>query len=189
MDIDLDFKTSFQPSSLFPESIPASMVKNGELTKHPCGRYFQQMPIDPITNLAAIPYEAAEEFGFFKIDLLHLSLLDPLDSKDEIRTLSKQEPDWSLLLDGECVSKLFHVNKHADLLAIVRPKSVIELSDVLALIRPGKRQLLNQYLADRAKTRVALYEKTVGYYFKRSHAIAYALSIVVQLHLISQKRL
>jgi DNA polymerase III alpha subunit len=190
MDIDIDFPTTFDPRHLLKQAIPASMLKNGDLVKHQCGYYFQSIPIDPLTNIAAIPYEQAEQLGYFKIDFLHLSLLDGFDSKTEIRTLLAREPDWDLLNNTEHISKLFHLHKHAQLLQRVKPRSVQDLADCLALIRPGKRELVDQYMRNKEKIRPILYTKADnGYSFKRSHAISYALTIVLQLHLIAQGRL
>jgi len=186
MDIDIDFQTKFDPTKVFDNCVPASMVKNGELVKHPCGQYFQAIPIDPHTDLAAIPYEAAEELGYFKMDFLHLSVLDHFANKQEIRMLLKLEPNWELLLDEQHVQKLFQIHRHARLLTRVRPRSIQELADCIALIRPGKRHLIDEYLNDRDAVREkSLYAKDdEGYTFKRSHAIAYAMTIVLQLHLI-----
>ncbi len=100
MDIDIDLKTDFDPQKYFKEAVRASMVKNGELIKHPAGAYFQPIPVDSVTGLSAIPYEQAEEAGYFKIDFLHLSTLDFFDNKQQIRTLIKKEPDWLLLQDA-----------------------------------------------------------------------------------------
>jgi DNA polymerase III alpha subunit len=187
MDIDIDMPTKFDPTKIFKHAIPASMVKDNELVKHPCGHYFQTVPIDPHTNLAAIPYEEAEALGYFKVDFLHLSVLDHFASKEEIRTLLQLEPNWDILLDENHVQKLFQIHRHARLLKQVRPRSIQDLADCIALIRPGKRHLINQYLNDRDKIReTVLYSKDdEGYTFKRSHAVAYAMTIVLQLHLIS----
>ena len=186
MDIDIDTKTTFDPTKVFDKVVTASMVKNGDLVKHPCGCYFQSVPVDPHTNLSAIPYEQAEEVGYFKIDFLHLSVLDYFESKQEIRTLLKIEPNWDLLLLEQHVSKLFQIHKHHRLLTRIRPRSVQELADCIALIRPGKRHLIDDYIIDRNKVRESeLYaQDEEGYTFKRSHALAYAMTIVLQLHLI-----
>lgn len=191
MDIDIDFKTTFDPRRLMKQAVPASMVKNGQLAKHNCGHYFQSIPIDKVTGFAAIPYEEAQILGYFKIDFLHLSVLDKFESKDEMRRMVREEPDWTYLQDEEQVVKLFHISKHADLLARVKPKSVQQLADCLALIRPGKKHLLSKYMQDKnsAAIRKELYSRSDGYYFKKSHAISYALTIVLQLHLIAQGRL
>jgi DNA polymerase III alpha subunit len=186
MDIDIDTPPSVNITKLFPEWVRASLVKDGVLRPHPCGYYPQAMARDPITGLAAIPYEQAEELGYFKIDFLHLSVYEHFKSRDEILALLKEEPDWGLLLIPSQQPKLFQLSKHGDMLTAVRPRSVEELADVLALIRPGKKQLLKLYLSHRESTRRILYAKDEsGYSFKKSHAIAYALVIVLQLHLIT----
>lgn len=184
MDVDIDLKTDFDPLKYFSGAIRASMVKDGDLVKHPAGAYFQPIPVDSVTGLAAIPYEQAEELGYFKVDFLHLSLLDYFDNKQQIRTLLKQEPDWALLENPDIVGKLFQIHRHYDLIAQVKPRSVQELADCIALIRPGKRALVHAYIKNREKVREQLYMKPQeGYYFKKSHAIAYAMTIVLQLHL------
>ena len=187
MDIDIDLTTKFDPTKLFNNIVPASMVKDGRLVKHPCGHYLQTIPVDPHTNLAAIPYEEAEVLGYFKIDFLHLSVLDHFANKQEIRTLLKMEPNWDLLLNEQHVPKLFQIHRHARLLTKVRPRSIQELADCIALIRPGKRHLIDKYLKHRNEVREEqLYTKDdQGYTFKRSHALAYAMTIVLQLHLIT----
>lgn len=190
MDIDIDFQTSFDPRKVFGQAVAASMVKNDDLVKHPCGHYFQNIPVDPVTSLAAIPYEEAELLGFFKIDFLHLSLLDAFESKTQIRQLLQKEPNWDLLQDSDCVSRLFQLSKHGELLRSVKPRSVQQVADCIALIRPGKKHLLSSYLEDPEGTRKILYQReTAGYSFKRSHAISYALTVVLQLHLIESGEL
>lgn len=186
MDIDLDLKTDFDPLEVFDEAIRASMVKNNELVKHNVGVYFQSIPVDSMTGFAAIPYEQAEEVGYFKIDFLHLSLLDVFETKEEIRELLKLEPDWSLLMRRDVVEKLFQIHRQYDLVSKIGPKSVQELADVLAMMRPGKRILLEKYLKDKEAIRPLLYRQARDdkSSFKKSHSIAYALNIVLQLHLV-----
>lgn len=137
--------------------------------------------------MSAIPYKDAEAAGYFKIDFLHVNVYDHFTSRDEIKELLKHEPDWTLLEIPSVVAELFQVSKHHDLLSKIKPKSVIELADCLALIRPQKRYLLKYYLEDPTQTREFLYKKEPGvdgYAFKKAHAVAYALIIVLQLHLI-----
>jgi DNA polymerase III alpha subunit len=167
--------------------VAASRVNDGQLVKHQVGVYFQDIPKDPITNLSAIPYKEAEELGFIKIDMLHLHVLDYFENKQEIRVLLRKEPDWKLLRDPEIVGQLFQIKKHFDLINKIKPKTIQELADAIALIRPGKRNLLDVYLKDRNTVRdKLLYIKPLddSNYFKRSHAISYALVIVLQLHLV-----
>lgn len=190
-DIDIDFQTTFDPTNYIPDAIPASMVKKGELVKHPCGYYLQTIPTDSITGLSAIPHDRAAEFGYFKIDFLHLSLLDNFTNKQEIRDLLKIEPNWSLMTDPTVVPKLFQLHRNYPLLVRVKPQSVQEVADCIALIRPNKRDYLEPYLLDREKVRPYLYRQQDDdkSSFKRSHSIAYALTVVLQLHLIAQGKL
>lgn len=190
MDIDIDFQTTFEPTQIIKQAIAASQVSGGKLSKHPCGYYFQTMPVDPYSGLAAIPHNQADQFGFFKIDFLHLSVLNHFSSKEEIRALIRKEPNWDLLQDPNEVAKLFQISKHHEMLQELKPRSVLELSDCIALIRPGKRYLLRRYKANKQATRKELYEPREGAYcYKKPHAISYALTIVLQLHLIAQGKL
>lgn len=185
-DIDLDLKPSFDPRVLFPQAVPASMVRDNDLSKHPCGHYFQNIPVDQVTGWSAIPYEQAEEYGYFKIDFLHLSTLDYFESKKEIRALLKKQPDWSLLLHEEHVCKLFQISKHYNIVSQAKPQSIQELADIVALIRPNKRHLLKDYIKNKDRVRPQLYRQSGDdkSSFKKSHSLAYAMTIVLQLHLI-----
>lgn len=189
-DIDIDFQPSFKPLTVFPQAVPASMVQDKRLVKHPCGIYLQNIPIDTVTKFSAIPYKEAEELSFFKIDCLHLTLLDSFYSKDAIRQLLKEDPDWTLLHKEENVKKLLHIHNHFYLIDKIKPNTIQELADCLALMRPAKKHLIEQYVRDKESIRKILYLKTGDeYYFKKSHAISYALTISLQLHLIELGKL
>lgn len=189
MDIDIDLQRRFKPATIFPTVVRASMVQKDVLVPHPCGHYLQHVAVDSNTKLAAIPYSVAEDLGYFKFDFLHLSVLDHFNSKQEIRTLLKIEPEWQLLNDRKTVEKLFHIRQHYDLVNKISPTTIQELADCIALIRPGKKRLLHQYLNDKITIRnTELYTKSDDQYsFKRSHAISYAMTIVLQLHLVKLK--
>lgn len=188
-DIDIDLKTDFDPKKYFPEITIASRVQDNQLKKHNAGVYFQNIAKDHITGLAAIPYDQAEQQGYFKIDFLHLSILDYFDNKQQIRALLECDPDWELLQDQSVVEKLFQIHNHFDIVYTIKPRSVIELADCIALIRPGKRPLVDNYIKNKKQTRKLLYTHPDDnkYYFKKGHAISYALTIVLQLHLIKGK--
>lgn len=188
MDIDIDLLPSFDPNTIFPEAILGSSIKNNQLIKHPCGVYFQNIPIDPITKLSAIPHKEATKLGYFKIDFLSLHVLEKVKSKAEIRELIKKEPNWELLEHEQIVTNLSQIKNQYEIINKIRPKSVQELADVIAIVRPSKRKYLNQYLKDKEHIRPLLYrlEDEDKSSFKRGHAIAYALTIVVELHVIER---
>lgn len=185
MDIDIDISKSVNIEEIFTV-IKASMVQNGELIKHPVGYYFQSIPVDKKTNLSAIPYTEALEEGFFKIDFLNLSLLENFSSKEHMRALAKIEPDWNLLKNPDIVNKLFHLNSHFDIVNIVNPRSIDDLADVFALIRPNKRKYLNKYIENKNEIRKILYIKEDPSDMRKSHAYSYALLIKLQLTLMSE---
>jgi len=186
MDIDIDLPKNFDPKEYF-DITHALMIENGDVRKHPAGVYFQNIPRDKESGLAAIPYKKTEDLGFTKIDLLHLSLLENFESKKQIKALLKKEPDWSILSDPEKVEGLFHIGKHFDVIDKVRPTSVMQLADIMALIRPGKRKLLDAYVNNPEKTREELYTKRINSDMRKAHAVSYALLIVLQLHLIGME--
>lgn len=184
MDIDIDVKSDFRLERIFTKAVPASTIEKGEIKRHVVGAYFQHVPKDPISGLAAIPYEEAEELGYLKIDFLNLSLLAHFESKEEVLELARTEPKWDSLMKREFVEKLFHIAKHYDVVAKVKPRSIMELADILALIRPGKKILLDKYLKNKKLARKELYTKRQDSDLRKSHAIAYAVNIVINMHLV-----
>lgn len=183
MDIDIDVADNKKARSVL-RCTRASIVENDELKPHLVGLYFQKIPVDSITGLAAIPYETAEELDFLKVDILNLSFLEHFNSKHEIRKLLKRQPKWNLLVQDDVIPKLFHLSNHGDTLKRVKPTTIEELADVLALIRPNKKALISKYISNRVATRKELYKKEVNSDLRKSHAIPYAQIIVLQLHLI-----
>lgn len=187
MDIDIDTPSAFDPKDIFADVVSASMVNGGRFRKHPAGVYFQELPTEPTQDVACVPYNIAPHFGLFKVDFLHLSLLDAFESKAQIRELMHKEPDWSMIQDPEVVAELFQLKNHYDVLQWVQPRSVEELADCVALIRPGKRHLLDQYKTNQIQTRKELYKQPLPKgCFKKAHAIAYAFNIVLQMHMFQK---
>ena len=188
MDIDIDLQTAFVPERTFIDWVRAAQIQNGQYKKHNVGMYPQGMAKDPITGFAAIPYKEAEDLGYMKLDFLPVHVYDFFQSREEIEQLIELEPNWELLRSPSIVEKLFHIGNHFDIIDKVQPRSIQELADCLALIRPGKRNLLDHYIRDREKTRPLLYFTDErfedSYSFKRAHSISYAMIIVLQLHII-----
>lgn len=187
-DIDIDVTSHFNPKNYF-NCVNASIINNNQIKKHNVGVYLQNIPVDPITKLAAIPYNVAGDYHYFKIDMLHLSVLDIFENKQQMRDLLKIEPDWSILKYHDVVEKLFQLSKHYEVIDRIRPKSILEIADCMAIIRPGKRKYLDKYCQDRHHVRKFIYMKESETDFKKSHAIAYAHIVVLQLHLIKDGKL
>lgn len=188
MDIDIDIKKDTKLFELFPKLTPASRVENDELKLHQVGAYFQNIARD-FKGMSAIPYKDAEELGYFKIDFLHVNVLDDFNSNKELRELSAKEPNWKLLEHKYIVNKLFHIADHYDIVSRVKPTSLLELSDILALIRPNKIKLLDKYLNNKTAMRKELYTRRDKTDMRKSHTIPYAQIIVAQMNLIELGRL
>lgn len=184
-DIDIDFVDRDQALVLFKHKA-ASREDNGKLVKHNTGVYFHQVPIDIKTGLCAVPYEQAEEQGFFKIDFLNVGIYKGVQNENHLLQLMNVEPLWDLLEDDNFTDLLFHVNGHGDILRQLKPRNIEQLAAVLAVIRPAKRYLLSQTWNEILKQ---VWIKPIGneYYFKKSHATAYAVAIVVQMNLICEQ--
>lgn len=188
-DIDIDFADRTQVLDLI-KHVPAAIVDdNGTFKKHNTGVYCHSIPCNPITGLASIDYKEAEDRGYFKIDFLNVSVYNNIKNEEHIDYLLSQEPLWDLLYEKDVCDQLFHVNGYHDLLKNLKPKNIVELASVLALIRPGKRHLLTKCTSEGFNAiQVDLWSQTdEGYSFKRSHAIGYAHVIVMQLNLICER--
>ena len=182
-DIDIDFADREQALKLF-KHIPASRIDNKYIAKHNTGVYFQKTPYNPNTGLCDIEYKTADEEGYFKLDFLNVSIYKDVKSEEHLNALMEQEPLWDLLEEEEVVNQLFHINGHANILKTMKPRSIEELAAVLAMIRPAKRHLIgkswNEVFED------VWVKSDEGYYFKKSHATAYAVAVIVQLNLICE---
>jgi len=184
-DIDIDFIDRDQALKLF-EHIPASRLDNQRLVKHNTGVYLHAVPVDAVSGLCQIPYEQAEEEKYFKIDFLNVGIYKGVRDEEHLVQLMNQEPLWDLLLQDDFVNLLFHLNGHGDIIRKTRPISVEQLSAVLAMIRPAKRYLIGKPWTT-IMNEVWTKPETSEYYFKKSHATAYAVAIVVQMNLICEQ--
>lgn len=185
-DIDIDFADRTKALALF-EHVKASREEDGRLVAHNTGVYFHTVPVDARSNLCSIPYHDAEDRGYFKIDFLNVSLYKDIKNEEHLVQLMNQEPLWDLLEQDDFVNLLFHVNGHGSILRRVKPKSVEQLAAVLAMIRPAKRYLIGK---DWETVEAEIWTKPKHeheYYFKKAHAVAYAMAIVVQMNLICEQ--
>ena len=184
-DIDIDFTDRDSALKLF-KHIGASRVENNRLVKHNTGVYMHQVPVNALTGLCAVPYDTAEQREYFKIDFLNVGLYQGVKNESHLVHLMNQEPLWDLLLQDDFISLLFHVNGHGSILKEMQPKNIEQLAAVLGMIRPAKRHLIGK---DWATVMLEVWTKpeTDDYYFKKSHATAYAVAIVVQMNLICEQ--
>jgi DNA polymerase III alpha subunit len=78
------------------------------------------------------------------------------------------------------------VNGHGSILRQSKPKSIEQLAAVLAMIRPAKRYLIGKEWTT-IMAEVWAKPENDDYFFKKSHATAYAVAIVVQMNLICEQ--
>lgn len=183
-DIDIDFADRNQILSKI-KYISASRMDNNSLLKHNTGVYLHSTEYDCKKNYCAIPYNEVPE-NYFKIDLLNFSLYEGIKSNEHLDILMNQEPLWDLLQQEEFVDMLYHVNGHIKVLREMKPTSIEQLAAVLAMIRPAKRHLIGKTW-DEVFQEVWIKPTNDEYYFKKSHATAYAVAIVVHMNLICEK--
>lgn len=184
-DIDIDFADRNKVLDVI-QNIPAAISTNGIFKKHNTGVYCHSIPYNPLTDTASIDYKEADARGYFKIDFLNVSVYQSVKDEDHLNKLVTTEPLWDLLEQDDFSNLLFHVNGHGSVLRQMKPKSILELAAVLAMIRPAKRYLIGR---DWNEVMTEIWVKPEGdeYYFKKAHAVAYAHAIVVQMNLICEQ--
>lgn len=186
-DVDIDVQSGIERTAYGTRA----MVYNAEAGKvlpHPSGVYIQKVPVDHLTGNAAIDYKDGDALDLLKVDILTNTSYDIFKNKDDLLAALEEEPDWGLLRRRDIVSKLPHISTHYDLIQDIEPTSIIELADCLALIRPGKAHLVDEYRADREGVRRILYKRPrSGVYFKKSHAVSYAVMIAAILCRLQQQ--
>ena len=182
-DVDIDMADRDKFLNLV-DHISASIKREDAFEKHNTGVYFQPIPSFPLEEFSTIDHKEAEEMGYFKVDFLNNSVYSEIESEAHLDRLLAQEPMWELFEHKEVVEKLFHIGNHFDIIKQHPPKTVEQLAMILAMIRPGKRYLVGNSWEIIEKE---VWEKTDDYFFKRSHAIGYAMVILVQLNLLVDK--
>jgi len=184
-DIDIDFIDRTDALKLF-EHVSASRIEDKKLIKHNTGVYLHEVPVDAVSGLCKIPYESAEEQNYFKIDFLNVGIYKGIRSENHLIELMTKEPIWSLLEDDSFTDLLFHVNGHGDVLRKTKPQNIEQLAAVLAMIRPAKRHLIGKSWPE-ITSEIWIRPSDNQYYFKKSHAVAYATAIVIQMNLICEQ--
>jgi DNA polymerase III alpha subunit len=185
-DIDIDFANRDNALSVIKHIPAAIKQQDGTFKKHNTGVYCTSIPYNPVTNLSNIDYKEAEERGYFKLDFLNVSIYKDVRDDEHLKTLMETEPLWDLLEQDDFSNLLFHVNGHGNILRQMKPKSILQLAAVLAMIRPAKRHLIGM---DWTTVMTTIWTKPEDdeYYFKKAHAVAYAVAVVVQMNLICEK--
>ena len=183
-DIDIDFADRSQLLELIQHT-PARQTVQGQVRRHNSGVYVTDIPLDPVHQCAAIDYEQAEQLGYFKIDLLNMSVYQLVTSPEHYATAVATEPEWNRLWqEPEWAKQLAHVGNYTDLLKEMRPDSIPRMAAFISIIRPGKAHLQRQSW-DVVFASVWDGDESRGYTFKKSHSLSYAMLVALHMNLLS----
>lgn len=182
-DIDIDLGDREQLLRLI-QVTPARQLHQGQVRRHNSGVYPTAIPYDPVHQCAAIDYETAENLGYFKIDLLNMSVYQLVKSPEHYEAMLAQEPTWSRLwTDPDWAGQLVHVGNYTELLRTMQPDSIPRMAAFISIIRPGKAHLQNRPWSE-VFASVWDGDDSRGFVFKQSHAISYAALVALHMNLL-----
>ena len=180
-DIDIDFADRNIVLSLIDHRV--AKLDTGK--KHNTGVYVTEIPHNPVDNLATVEHKEADNRGYFKLDFLNVSIYKEVKNEAHLTELMERTPLWQLLEHKDFSDKVFHLNGHDELLKQLKPNSVSQLAATLAIIRPAKRYLANKDWKTIMKE-VWIKPTNGDYFFKKAHAVGYAMACVVHMNLICE---
>jgi hypothetical protein len=184
-DIDLDLADRDQLLKLI-QTTSARQLHQGQVRRHNSGVYVTDIPYDPVNSCASIDYEQAEQLGYFKIDLLNMSVYQLIKSPEHYQQMLAREPIWSQLwVNTEWAKQLVHVGNYTDLLQTMKPDSIPRMAAFISIIRPGKAHLQNKPWTEVFES-VWDGNDSRGFVFKHAHAIGYAALVALHMNLLSQ---
>lgn len=183
-DIDIDLADREQLLKLI-NAVPAMQVQDGRIRRHNSGVYVTDIPYDPVHECAAIDYDTAEQRGYFKIDLLNMTVYNLVKGPEHYEQLLTQEPTWERLwTDTAWASQLVHVGNYTGLLATMKPDSIPRMAAFISIIRPGKAHLQNRPWPEVFDT-VWDGDSSRGFVFKKAHALGYAQLVALYMNLLN----
>jgi hypothetical protein len=183
-DIDIDLADRDQILKLI-NAISARQIHQGKIRRHNSGVYVTDIPYDPVNACAAIDYEQAEQLGYFKIDLLNMSVYQLISDPSHYQQMLDLEPPWSRLwTDTDWARQLAHIGNYTDLLETMRPDSIPRMAAFISIIRPGKAHLQNK---DWNTVFESVWDgdASQGFVFKQSHAVGYATLVALHMNLLN----
>ena len=184
-DIDIDLADREQLLKLI-RATPARQIHQGQVRKHNSGIYVTDIPYDPINQCASIDYTTAENRGYFKIDLLNMSVYQLIKSPEHYQEMLVKEPPWQRLWsDIEWTKQLAHIGNYTDLLQKMKPDSIPRMAAFIAIIRPGKAHLQNKTWAEIFES-VWDGDDSKGFIFKKAHSISYAMLVALHMNLLDE---
>lgn len=182
-DIDIDLPDRQKLLGLI-KHIPAMMIHTGTPRVHNSGVYITEIPVNPLTGFAAITHEEADRRGYFKLDLLNMSVYSLVQNTEHYERMLLMEPAWAMLYENtDWAKQLVHVGNYTDLLRNMKPDTVQRMAAFISIIRPGKAHLQNKSW-DEVFATVWDGDDSRGYTFKKSHALGYAMLVTLHMNLL-----
>ena len=181
-DIDIDFANRDNILSQITHRV--AKLESGK--KHNTGIYVNQIPYNPVDNISTIDHKLADSRGYYKLDFLNVSMYNGISNEEHLQQLIRKEPIWELLEHDDFNEKVFHLNGHGALLQQLKPTSVEQLAATLAIIRPAKRHLADKDWQT-IMNEVWIKPTNGDYFFKKAHAFAYAVSVIVHMNILCEK--
>lgn len=183
-DIDIDLADRTQVLKLI-DHVPARISHQGQPRVHNSGVYVTSIPRDPVLGCAAIDHESAADRGYFKIDLLNMSVYQLVQDPDHYQAMLDSEPHWDRLWqDPEWAQQIVHVGNYVSLLTEMRPDSIQRMAAFISIIRPGKAHLQGRPWEEVFES-VWDGDDSRGFVFKRSHAVSYAALVALHMNLLN----
>ena len=181
-DVDIDFADRTQ----LLKYVGGTTARLDTGAKHNTGVYFTDIPVAH-DGLATLEHKQAETLGYFKLDLLNVSVYENV--RDELHLVElMREPNWARLQDRQFFEKVIHIANHYEL-STQMPEpvnSIPRMAMFLAVIRPGKRQLVGKTWSEVAES-VWQPPADGGYFFKKSHSVAYAQLVAVHMNILEEQ--
>jgi len=180
-DVDIDVADRDKLLKLFSNWTSARLEDD---RPHNTGVYFTDIPYDALNNTTTFNYKEAEELGYFKLDILNVSVYQLVNNYEHLEEMLNVEPPWHRLwTDEEYTSKIIHIGSYYNLLKQMKPDTVERMAMFLAVIRPSKKHLIGKDWKEIAKT---IWDKPVddSYYFKKAHSVSYAHLVKLHMNLI-----
>lgn len=203
-DVDLDVGDREAALAALSDITIASQLVSDEskLVEHKTGLYLQNIPTDPLEGWATYPYDIAEDLGYYKIDVIPFKVYEGVESEAHLAELlahaESEDFDWLRFLDGKYYShpntdlRVTHLANHMDVVEQYPPQSVEDVAILIALIRPRKKYLIGEpweVVKDKIWKKLPEEDsdKKGNYFFKKSHAVAFALVILIHLQLLDSQ--
>jgi hypothetical protein len=183
-DIDIDLADRTQLLRLIQHT-PARQLHQGQVRLHNSGVYVTHIPQDSVNGCAAIDYNEAESRGYFKIDLLNMSVYQLVRDPEHYERMLSQEPDWARLwTDPAWAAQVVHVGNYTDLLKEMQPDSITRMAAFISIIRPGKAHLQKRPWPE-VFASVWNGDDSRGYTFKKSHSLGYSMLVALHMNLLA----